>query len=155
MSRNDSPGVTGTLWAAAQEKGHPPEPPSQKASLLDRSSHRAATARPDPGLVFILSFYGTWHLLMRIKGNGHSLSIAECQGHLITRAVSDPARRAERATEKVRDELRGREPRSGAAPGAAGSGHAASVLCLCVTAFVFFFSGPEFLEGWNCTLLHL
>lgn len=110
--RNDSPGVTGTLWAAAQEKGRPPEPPSQKASLPDRSSHRAATARPDPGLVFILSFYGTWHLLMRIKGSGHLLSVAEGQGHLIMRAVSDPVRLAERATEKVRDEPLGREPRS-------------------------------------------
>lgn len=136
--RNDSPGVTGTLWAAAQEKGRPPEPPSQKASLPDRSSHRAATARPDPGLVFILSFYGTWHLLMRIKGSGHLLSVAEGQGHLITRAVSDPVRLAERATEKVRDEPLGHEPRSGAALGTAGSGHTASVLCLRVHGLRFF-----------------
>lgn len=151
--RNDSPGVTGTLWAAAQEKGRPPEPPSQKASLPDRSSHRAATARPDPGLVFILSFYGTWHLLMRIKGSGHLLSVAEGQGHLITRAVSDPVRLAERATEKVRDEPLGR----GAEP-PPGPPVPDTLLLSCVsvsTAFVFFFSGPEFLKGWNCTLLHL
>lgn len=116
MHRSNSRSVSGTFRAAAQEKGHPQEPPSQNASPTDRNSYRAASERSVPRAgpasgSHPLSLYGTRHLRIRISDSGHLPGIAECRAHLMTRAVSDPVRLAEWATEKLRHSAT-RPPRS-------------------------------------------
>lgn len=159
MHRSNSPGVSGTFWAAAQEKGHPQGPLSQNASPSDRNSYRAATERWVPRAGPASGSYPLviWNAAFtnedkrqrplarhrRVSGTSHdSRRFQPCH----TRRVGDGEAEAQRHSAATRSVV---------AATAARSGPLASSRIFVPMASAFFLSRLEFLEGWSCTFLHL
>lgn len=149
MHRSNSRSVSGTFWAAAQEKGHPQEPLSECQSdrqefVQSSFGEIGPTGRTR---VWFLSSLIIWNAAFtnedkrqrplaghrRVSGTSHdSRRFRPCQ----TRRVGDGEAEAQRHS-------------------AARSGPLASSCIFVPMASAFFLSGLEFLEGWSCTFLHL